>query len=89
MGICLTMIKMHISLADDDGAGLEEVSRFTGQPKSQLIREAVAAYLAQKRRQALDTEMRNYAQKHGANSEEFVKETRAHVAERLLRETQW
>ena len=72
MGISLAMVKMHISLADNDGAGLDEVSRLTGQPKSQLIREAVASYLSQRRLQALETEMRNYAQKHGRNSTEFV-----------------
>ncbi len=83
------MIKMHITLDDNDGAGLEEVSRFTGQPKSQLIREAVSAYLGRKRREALEAEMRNYAIKHAHHSAEFPSETIAHVAERLLRDTQW
>jgi len=83
------MRKVHITLSESDLAELGRLAEQAGVPKSQLVREAVGAYVAENRRQALQAAMRRYAEKLSEPSGEFVAETDAHVTQRLLRETKW
>jgi metal-responsive CopG/Arc/MetJ family transcriptional regulator len=83
------MVKVHITLSEADLAELDRLARQAGVPKSQLVREAVSAYVAENRRQALQAAMRRHAEKLGDASGEFVAETDTHVTQRLLRETKW
>jgi len=83
------MIKLHVALAEEECAGLDELATKTGRSRSFLIRDAVGEYLAERRHQSLHETMRKHAEKAGPYSGEFVKESESHAAERLLRETKW
>ena len=63
------MAVISIRLPDDlDQKLVEEVTR-TGQPRSQLIREALEALLAQRRRERLDAQLRDAATALASESE--------------------
>ena len=83
------MVKVHITLSESDVAELERLAGQAGVAKSQLVREAIGAYVAENRRLALQAAMRRYAERLGECSGEFVAETDLHVTQRLLRETKW
>lgn len=55
------MAAISIRLPDDLDQKLADEVRRTGQPRSQLIREALEALLAQRRRERLDAQLRDAA----------------------------
>ena len=55
------MAAISIRLPDDLDRKLADEVRRTGQPRSQLIREALEALLAQRRQERLDAQLRDAA----------------------------
>ena len=83
------MVKMQVLFAAETAAGLDELAKVRRISKSELVRNAVSEYLAHKRSETMQAEMRDYAERHGGSSDEFVRQTGDHITERWLRETPW
>lgn len=83
------LVDIHVTLPRPLAEALTRVARARKTRRAHLLRRAVEDFLAREREAALDEELRQYVERQAARSDEFVRETGAHVGERLLRETRW
>jgi len=82
-------VDIHVALPRGLLAALDEEARGRGVRRAQLLREAVTEFLRRLETERTEREMASYANKMSEGSGEFVAETEPHVAERLLRGTEW
>lgn len=80
---------LHLVLPEGLVVGLDRLAQERGQRRVQVLREAVAEYLNHAEAQRLTAEMRAYVDDLAAHSGDFVAESEAHTAVRLLEETEW
>ena len=82
-------VDIHVALPRGMLAALDEEARGRGVRRAHLLREAITEFLRRLEAERTEREMVSYAEQMGEESGEFVGETEPHVAERLLRDTEW
>lgn len=80
---------MHMTIPAPLAGKLDDLARKTKRTRTVIVREAIEEYIDRCCRRQLEEEMARYVETMAPASGEFVRETSDHVAEVLLRETEW
>jgi len=83
------MKDIHINIQERLDSRLSRLAEVTGEPKSLLIREAVARYVTTREQELIVEQIRQYAEALSPQSGEFIEESASHVDDVLERDTQW
>ncbi|MHB2019561.1 MAG: ribbon-helix-helix protein, CopG family [Candidatus Xenobia bacterium] len=83
------MKDLHVALHDEMLSNLDALSRKLKTTRNLLIREALADFIARKKREAETEEMARYAAEMAPQSGEFVAEFKADVNRALWDHTEW
>lgn len=80
---------IHVSVPESLDRGIRRLLKERRVSRSRLVREALALYVATAEAERQEREIRRYVDEMASHSGEFVQETQKHVAEKLLKETEW
>jgi predicted transcriptional regulator len=83
------MKDLHLTLSDSLAEEAARLAADLGETRNGLLRRALEELIASERKRRIASEMKSYAENMAARSGEFVKETRAVVARKILQETRW
>ena len=83
------MKDLHLTLPDSLAEEADRLASDLGETRNSLLRRALEELIASERKRRIASEMKSYAESMARQSGEFVKETRASVVRKILKETQW
>ena len=83
------MKNLHISIHENLHSDLSNFAKTNNTNKTEVVRQALKAYLGQAKEKKIKQEMQQYAKDMAKYSDEFVREFDSIVTEKLLSETQW